>query len=107
MIDKAATELFRKKNESESSAVKDNTFYNVCSAQLEFERIWTEKNYDALTEGLRTLPVSWRFFAKHQIFSTINKMASDNPARSDGKAVKQALSDLIDRFPDLRAKEDA
>ena len=46
-------------------------------------------------------------FAKHQIFSTIDKMASDDPARSDGTAVKQALSDLIERFPDLRATEDA
>ena len=107
MIDKPATELFRKRNKSKASAVEDNIFYNVCSAQLEFEKIWTEKNYDALTEGLCTLPVSWRFFAKHQIFSIIDKMASDDPARSDGTAVKQALSELIERFPDLRATEDA
>ena len=107
MVDKPATELFRKRNKSKASAVKDNTFYNVCSAQLEFEKIWTEKNYDALTEGLCTLPVNWRFFAKHQIFSIIDKMASDDPARSDGTAVKQAFSELIERFPDLRATGDA
>ena len=35
-------------------------------------------------------------------------MASDDPARSDGaSAVKQALSELIERFPDLRATGDA
>ena len=46
-------------------------------------------------------------FAKHQIFSIIDKMASDDPARSDGTAVKQAFSELIERFPDLRATGDA
>ena len=44
--------------------------------ELEFEKIWTEKNYDALTEGLFTLPVSWRFFAKHQIFSIIDNFVT-------------------------------
>ena len=43
-------------------------FYGFNMARTAFEQVWTQANYDALTEVLSSLPVHWRFFVKHKIF---------------------------------------
>ena len=101
-IDKKATTLCRKTKKLETSQNPSDSFYNVCDSQQDFEKVWTKQNYDKLTEGLSKLPISWRFFAKHQIFSAIEKMPDHDASKLDGTAVQMEFNTFLERFPDLR-----
>ena len=101
-IDKKATAVCRKKKKLEISQNPSDSFYNVCDSQQDFEKVWTKQNYDKLTEGLSKLPISWRFFAKHQIFSALEKMSDHDASKLDGTAVQMEFNTLLERFPDLR-----
>ena len=101
-IDKKATTVCRKTKKLEASHNPSDSFYNVCDSQQDFEKVWTKQNYDKLTEGLSKLPISWRFFAKHQIFSAIEKMSDHDASKLDGTAVQMEFNTLLERFPDLR-----
>ena len=101
MNDGEATEACRKARGNDGGDGKEASFYHVGKAQQAFETVWTEANYDALTEGLMKLPVTWRFYAKHRVFSMIDKLPSDDPGRSDGTAVRHGFTRLSEEFPDL------
>ena len=100
-LDEEATEACRKARSNDGGNGKEASFYHVGKAQQAFETVWTEANYDALTEELMKLPVTWRFYAKHRVFSMIDKLPSDDPGRSDGTAVRHGFTRLSDEFPDL------
>jgi N-methylhydantoinase B len=101
-VDKKATAVCRNIKKSESIQTPSDSFYNVSNSQQEFEKVWTKQNYNTLTLGLSKLPTSWRFFAKHQIFSAIEKMPDNDPSKLDGTAVQTEFNTLLKRFPDLR-----
>ena len=101
-VDKKATTICRKTKKLEISQNPSDSFYNVCDSQQDFEKVWTKQNYDKLTEGLSKLPISWRFFAKHQIFSAIEKMPDHDASKLDGTAVQMEFNTFLERFPDLR-----
>lgn len=97
-VDLAATEAERA---ARASAPRPE-FYDFGPERTAFEQIWTDANYDALTEQLSTLPVHWRYYAKHRIFAAIEAMDAD--ARTgDGDDVRQAFGKIVDEFPELRA----
>ena len=100
-LDEEATEACRKARGNDGGDGKEASFYHVGKAQQAFEAVWTEANYDALTEGLMKLPVTWRFYAKHRVFSMIDKLPFDDPGRSDGTAVRRGFTRLSEEFPDL------
>ena len=101
-VDKKATTACREIKKSESSHNPSDGFYNVSVSQQDFEKVWTKQNYDTLTESLAKLPISWRFFAKHQIFSAIAKIPDNDPGKLDGTIVQTEFNTLLKRFPDLR-----
>lgn len=101
-VDEKATAVCRNIKKSESIQTPSDSFYNVSNSQQEFEKVWTKQNYDTLTVSLSKLPTSWRFFAKHQIFSAIEKMPDNDPSKLDGTAVQAEFNTLLKRFPDLR-----
>jgi N-methylhydantoinase B len=76
-------------------------FYDVGPARERFEAVWTDANYDALTECLAALPVHWRFYAKHRIFAGIEAM-QDMPERTDGVGVRRLYAEMLAEFPELR-----
>jgi N-methylhydantoinase B len=106
-VDKKATTACREIKKSKSSQNPSDGFYNVSVSQQDFEKVWTKQNYDTLTEGLAKLPIGWRFFAKHQIFSAIAKMPDNDPGKLDGTAVQTEFNILLKRFPDLRNRIEA
>ncbi len=75
-------------------------FYHLGPEREAFEAVWTEANYDALTECLAALPVHWRFYAKHRVFAAI---AALDPAtrKGDGSEVHAALAAMLAEFPQL------
>ena len=101
-VDKKATTTCREIKKSESSHNPSDGFYNVSVSQQDFEKVWTKQNYDTLTESLAKLPISWRFFAKQQIFSAIAKIPDNDPGKLDGTTVQTEFNTLLKRFPDLR-----
>ena len=76
-------------------------FYDYGPARDAFEAVWTDANYDALTECLDSLPVHWRFYAKHRIFAAIDRMPG-GPERTDGSAVRRLHAEMLAEFPELR-----
>ena len=75
-------------------------FYDYGPERTAFDRTWTDANYDCLTACLAKLPVHWRFYAKHRIFSAIDAM---EPAarKTDGADVEATFQALLREFPQL------
>jgi N-methylhydantoinase B len=67
--------------------------------RLAFEAVWTCDRYDALTSILAAVPVSWRFFVKHEIFKAIGEAAA--PRGEGAEDVLAAYQELASRFADL------
>jgi len=64
------------------------------------EELWTDANYDALTDCLASLSVHWRFYAKHRVFAAIDAM--DPASRTgDGSDVQAVFRSLLAEFPQL------
>lgn len=74
--------------------------FSYCANRKTFEQVWTKERYAALTAIFSRLPVSWRFFAKGQIF----RMITTPPrAGEDGSNdVRLAFEVLADRFTEIR-----
>lgn len=96
-VDLAATEAERAARSDE----KVEGFYELGPERTAFERVWTDENYRTLTDCLATLPVHWRFYAKHRIFAAIDAM--DPSARDgDGHAIRRIFEALKEEFPQLQ-----
>ncbi|MDP6876567.1 MAG: hydantoinase B/oxoprolinase family protein, partial [Alphaproteobacteria bacterium] len=95
-LDQAATADLRAARGGEGG----EDFFDYGQGRIEFERLWTEANYAALTELLQGLPVHWRFFVKHRVFEALE--ALDEDARGDeGAEVRAIFTEVIARYPQL------
>jgi N-methylhydantoinase B len=67
--------------------------------RVEFESVWTRPRYALLTRILREVPVSWRFYVKHELF----RVLEGRKGGSDGGTgeLLAAYGDLAARFEDL------
>ena len=75
-------------------------FYDCGTERTAFEAVWNQANHAALTEGLARLPVHWRFFARHRVFETMERM--DPQKRGvDGSDIHRVLAALQTEFPQL------
>ncbi|MCC7274085.1 MAG: hydantoinase B/oxoprolinase family protein [Alphaproteobacteria bacterium] len=72
--------------------------YNA--ARVEYEKLWTAANYDALTGLLQRLPVHWRYFVKRRVFERIDRMPAAE-RRGDGSEVRRAFHVVVGEFPEL------
>lgn len=75
-------------------------FYDLGPERTAFEKIWTDTNYETLTDCLASLPVHWRFYAKHRIFAAIDAL---DPAdlKGDGSEIRSVFEALVEEFPQL------
>ncbi len=75
-------------------------FYDLGPERTAFEQIWTDTNYEILTGCLASLPVHWRFYAKHRIFAAFEAM---DPAErtGDGSQIRRIFAALVEEFPQL------
>lgn len=71
------------------------------ATRIEFESIWTERRYAALTDILASVPVAWRYFIKHQIFAAIGQKRS--ASLEDDSDVYDAYAQLTKQFAELPA----
>jgi N-methylhydantoinase B len=97
MVDTEGTRALRERLAANRS---DTDFYDLGSYRQAFELVWTAANYDALTDCLASLPVHWRFYAKHRIFASIDAM---EPAtrKGDGSEIQAIFRSLLAEFPQL------
>ena len=110
VVDPAATSALRVARSNGANGANGGTgangangdFYDVGAERRDFETVWTEENYAALTECLARLPVHWRFYAKHRIFATIEQ-ADPGERHGDGSEVRRAFEALCTEFPQLSA----
>ena len=84
-----------------TSETPNTSFYNLCDARIEYEKVWTKTNYDALTKCLANLPVTWRFYAKHRIFAEIEKWDPSDSKRLNGAAIEATYNKMLKDFPEL------
>jgi N-methylhydantoinase B len=102
-LDDAATVTLRAQMAGEA----DSAEFGYGPGRLAFEKVWTRGRYAALTRILAEVPVTWRYFVKHQIFHVIKTPPSES---GQGAAdVYRAYEDVVARFTDLPrvAPEDA
>jgi N-methylhydantoinase B len=94
-IDEAATAKLR----SELASDADRAEFGHGPGRTAFETVWTRSRYEALTRILAAVPVTWRFFIKHQIFRVVT---SEPAGEAQGIAdVYRAYDELVTRFTDL------
>jgi N-methylhydantoinase B len=94
-VDEAATAKLRKELASDA----DRAEFGHGPGRLAFEQIWTGARYEALTRILAAVPVTWRFFVKHQIFRAITSAPA---GKAQGVAdVYRAYGEVAARFTDL------
>lgn len=97
-VDKAATQVARARM---AAAEKAPVHFNYNANRIEYEKIWTEKNYAVMGELLQTLPVHWRHFIKRKIFAEIDALPAQ-ARRGDGSDIRAAFARSIGEFPQLR-----
>ncbi len=94
-VDEAATAKLRKELASDA----DRAEFGHGPGRLAFEQIWTRARYEVLTRILAAVPVTWRFFVKHQIFRAITSAPA---SKAQGVAdVYRAYGEVVTRFTDL------
>ena len=71
------------------------------AGRVSYEKTWTEPRYDAITHVLSEVPVTWRYFVKHQIFAAIGKEPA--PAGGGANDVYAAYDAVRSRFRELPA----
>ena len=74
--------------------------FGFSEARKAFERVWTRENYEVLTAILAREPVDWRFFVKHRVFETIERIPVDERTGM-GEEVRWAFAVLAAEYPDL------
>ncbi len=97
-VDEAATRALRQSRAGETP----DGFYDLGPERTAFEKIWTDANYDMLTECLATLPVHWRYYAKHRVFAAIDAMDAGD-RKGDGSEVQAVFQAMLAEFPQLSA----
>lgn len=98
MVDEPATAALRQKM---AAARPDPqlTDFGHGAARKAYEAVWTVARYAALTDILARIPISWRYFIKHQIFAAVGQ-TPPKPG-SDGKDIYETFATIAKRFPDL------
>jgi len=97
-VDKAATQVARARL---AAAEKSPAHFNYNQNRIDYEKIWTARNYAAMGELLQTLPVHWRHFIKRKIFAEIDALPA-SARRGDGGEVRAAFARAVGEFPQLR-----
>src|SRR5204862_440405 len=79
-VDETATAKLR----GEVASDTDRAEFGHGPGRMAFEKIWTRARYAALTRILAAVPVTWRFFVKHQIFRAVtSEPAGEAPGIAD------------------------
>lgn len=97
-IDTAATQALRE--DIAASREEEGDIFSQSDARKAYEKVWTLARYGALTHILAQLPVSWRFFIKHQVFQAIGQTP---PSLDDGSDIYTVFAAIRQRFPELPA----
>ncbi|WP_209426433.1 hydantoinase B/oxoprolinase family protein [Pararhodobacter sp. SW119] len=98
-VDTAATEALR----AARPAADTDAVYSYNGSRIEFESVWTDANYAALTEALAAVPVNWRHFVKRSVFKHVAALP-ESDRRGDGSEVRAALSTVLERLPNQPRK---
>lgn len=94
-VDEAATVQLREQMRS----VADTAEFGFGPGRLAFEAIWTPARYAALTRILAAVPVTWRYFVKHEIFAQIKQPPAQD--RDGADDIVAAYGKVTERFTDL------
>ena len=88
--DKPATAARR----HDMSTAQKTHFFDFGPERDEFESIWTDENYETLSDLLAGLPVHWRFFMKHRLFEAVG----DDPT---GGSIRERFEKIVAEYPEL------
>ena len=94
------TNTLRKEAKQNGFSHNGNGAFGFNQYRRDFEALWTPENYAVLMTAIWQLPVDWRIFVKHQVFSRI-KLLDDDTRLGDGSEVKMILKDIAEEYPDV------
>ncbi|UPJ47887.1 hydantoinase B/oxoprolinase family protein [Bradyrhizobium sp. 200] len=97
-------------DEAETSRIRDTRsrhatpeHFSYGAVRVAHETKWTEARYVVLTRRLAELPVSWRFFLKHQVFDALEARIPLGEAPDGPDVIDDVFDALIRRYPELSA----
>ena len=96
-VDAEATAALR----ARLAAARGRNGFGFDPARVDFERMWTRANYERLTALLAELPVEWRFFVKHRVFESIERLP-DRERTGTGDEVEHAFQLVAGQYTQLR-----
>jgi N-methylhydantoinase B len=96
-VDAEATAALR----ARLAAARGHNGFGFDPARVDFERMWTRANYERLTALLAELPVEWRFFVKHRVFESIERLP-DRERTGTGDEVEHAFQLVVGQYTQLR-----
>ncbi|MDA9391393.1 hydantoin utilization protein B [Bradyrhizobium sp. CCBAU 45394] len=97
LLDEVETSCIRRER-AERTALEH---FSYGAVRVAHERKWTEARYMALTRRLAELPVSWRFFLKHQAFDALDASLAVGEAPDGPEVVDDIFDALILQYPEL------
>ena len=83
------------------AAARGHDDFGFNPARMNFERMWTRPNYERLTALLAELPVEWRFFVKHRVFESIERLP-ERERTGTGDEVERAFRRVAATYAQLR-----
>jgi N-methylhydantoinase B len=97
-VDAEATAALR----ARLAAARRRDGFGFNQARVDFERVWTRGNYERLTALLAKLPVEWRFFVKHCVFGSIERLP-DRERTGMGDEVERSFRQVAGNYVQLKA----
>lgn len=95
LVDEAATANLR----ANAPAAGSLPHFHYGPGRERFESVWSPARYNALTQIMAAIPISWRHFVKHHIFEALRDHV---PEDGNGSAdVWELYEDLRHRYADL------
>ena len=76
------------------STAQKTHFFDFGPERDEFESIWTDENYETLSDLLAGLPVHWRFFMKHRLFEAVGDDLN-------GGSIRKRFEKIVAEYPEL------
>lgn len=98
-VDQAATAALR------AGRRPGDSHFDYGPGRSRFESIWTPERYEAMTQILARLPISWRHFVKHQMFAAL--AGSEPPPDGGACDIEHIYAQLCEQYAELPAPERA
>jgi N-methylhydantoinase B len=99
VVDAAITTALRAK--AEQAPVSED-YFGYGDNRRAHEAKWTRERYALLTEYLSAVPVSWRFFLKHQMFDRLDARLASGDVPEGTAVIEEMYKEIVGEYSALQ-----